>query len=190
MKFNLIKKVITSLAVAALFIVPMSFVVLQTSNSQTKNANAYNPYVNSEYYYGTNGTGQYYNSTFDYPSQNNYLNRYDPYNEYYDVTGTLIAVSDFNQPPIFNSNGNVSFSDQYKSDMNCSYDWSYNCSNFPLTPQPDYSVFVEQEPYILNVPKPKTYNYYDPYQENIQDPIKTWGYPEQNFDYDNGYYNS
>jgi hypothetical protein len=193
MNINNFSKVLISAAVAALFLVPMSFVILQTDNNQAKSAKAYyNPDINVEYYYGTNGTGQYYNSTFDtYPDTPNYINRYDSYNTHYTPTGEAIAVSDFKQPSIFDVNGNYSYSNDYKVNMNCNYHESYNCSNFPLPNEPNYTIYDNYpQPSIFDNSTTIPYNYYDPYQPTLQDPTKTWDYPKENFDGDNGIYNS
>lgn len=186
MNTNFLKNVITTLAVAALFLVPMSFVVLQTKTNQVKNAEAYNPYVNTEHYYGTNGTGQYYNSTFDRYFTNS---NYNSYNTHYTNTGEAVAISDFNQPPVFDSNGNYSYSNEYKVDTNCGYYWTYNCVNSSFSPTSNYAVYDNQTSYVFDVPQPNTYNYYNPDEPTFQDSLKTW-YPEQDFNYDNGYFNS
>jgi hypothetical protein len=173
MNINNVSKVLISAAVAALFLVPMYFVILQTTSNQGKEAKAYNPYINTEYYYGTNGTGQYYNSTLgSYPIYPNTINRYD-------------SFIDFNQPPVY------SYSTDYKVDMNCNYYWTQNCSNFPLPTEPIYSIYDNYpQPSIFDNSATIPYNYYDPYQPALQDPTKTWDYPKENFDGDNGIYNS
>jgi hypothetical protein len=186
MKINILNKVLITLSMAALLIVPVAFVILQTNN--TKNAQAYNPYSVYSPYFDTNDYYQSHQNDIlnSYPT--NLFDPYEPYSTYYDANGEAVAASDFNQT-VFDTNGNYSYSQEYSAGTNCNYYFSDNCSNFPLTPQPDYSNFVEQEPYIFNVPEPKTYNnYYNPYQENIQDPLKGW-FPKGGFNGDK-YYNS
>lgn len=185
MNTKMLKKVIITAAVAALFLVPMSFVILQTNTSKAKDAKAYNPYATYNPYLDQQET----NNTFgDNPT--NFVDPFDSFNTYHYPNGESIGVSDFNQPPVFDNSGDYSYSNDYQADNNCNYYFSSNCSNFPLTPQPNYGAFVEQEPYIFDVPPPKTYdNFYNPYQPNLQDPLKPW-YPEQDFDFDNGYFNS
>jgi hypothetical protein len=180
MSITVLKKVLTSVAVAALFLVPTSFVVLNTSTNQAKKAKAYSPYSIYDPYFNS----QYSN---EYQQYNNFVGPFDSYNSEFDAYGNEVAVSDFDKT-VFDINGNYSYSEEYQADTNCTYYFADNCSNFPFTSQPDYGNFVEQEPYILNVPEPKTYNYYNPYQQNLQDPLRS--YPEQDFNYDNGYYNS
>jgi hypothetical protein len=192
MNTNIFKKVIVTVAVAALFIVPMSFVILQTNDNQTKNAKAYNPYPNINPYYDNNGS--VYSSPSYYNYFSNYANPVNQYNSYSgikNIFGEDVGVKNFNQSRIYSNN---SYSTKYKAETKCSNYWFDNCDYF--TPSPVYSVSDNpqtyySEPYInIDVPQPKTSSYYDPSQPTYQDPIRTWDYPDQDFNNDPGYYNS
>jgi hypothetical protein len=222
MKLNTISKVIISVVIAALFVVPISIVFIQSSSNKTKNVQAYN----------------FYSSHNPYSNQDTVSMPYDSYIPGYDYNEGRIIKDNFNQFSNYFVTDNFAKASQANIDSNCDYSWSSNCSNFSLeaesynTPEYNQEPYVfdvpepkpyanNQEPYVFDVPKPKPYNnqepyvfdvpepkpyannqepyvfdvptpnsgnYYDPNQPTLQDPLKPY-YPEQDINFDNGYFN-